>query len=277
MHNSAVQFAFQKAVEELVCSGYTLVSRYVALKGANNDEPQLWAASLEAHPGAPRPDFEFQIEVEDAIIGQKEVSYERTEDLLSVLKAASFGTLRLGEAEAFRLAGSTERDVPVQSHLMADPAAWYMPVRYEVRVANNGTLPTQNRFLLDAGLRLAHPPFDGIDDVAIWLGLKVAGTVEPTFSIFVLLPVDIKLDESRPSNNRLELTVEAHAGLNPSAVAIAIREAPGGGAATPRAVGTLLEWREVDNRRIGTAAIQLVNAKSVLAMLVVGKHTVRRH
>jgi len=36
MHNSAVQFAFQKAVEELVCSGYTLVSRYVALKGANN-------------------------------------------------------------------------------------------------------------------------------------------------------------------------------------------------------------------------------------------------
>ncbi|MDN7695059.1 hypothetical protein [Burkholderia cenocepacia] len=276
MSENAQVLAFADAVAEAVFDGYTLITRYVTLVAGG--KRQIWAAVLEATSAKPRPEYCFRLEIEDVAVGHAEVTIENVKDLVGALKTASVGRLEIDGQQLDLIGRDMEQtEIPLHYQLHNTLGKWASPITFEVKNPRFGELPTRNREYFDTSLRLADPPFDGLDDVAGWLGLKVTGQVQPSISIVVHPAADLLLDACKLKDNRLMLVIEAVSHLDPNAMSVMVREAPGLGVQTRKRLSDRILWTQDGDKRIGNLTVDLRNAHAALVMLVVGKHTVRRH
>ncbi|WP_175837772.1 hypothetical protein [Burkholderia anthina] len=276
MSENTQVLAFADALAESVFDGYTIITRYVTLVA--NGKRQIWAAAMEATPSRPRPEYCFRLEIEDVTIGHEEVTFQNAKDLVCALTTASIGCLEVDGQQLDIIGRDKEQTgIPLHYQLHNTLGKWASTITFEVKNPGVGELPTRNRDYFDTSLRLADPPFDGLDDVAGWLGLKVAGQVQPAISIVVHPAADLLLDACKLKDNRLTLAIEAVSHLDLNAVSITVREAPGLGVQTRKRLSDKIVWTEDGDKRRGNLTADLENAHTALVMLVVGKHTVRRH
>jgi len=79
------------------------------------------------------------------------------------------------------------------------------------------------------------------------------------------------------AGDRLDVTLHAHPAFDVDNVGLAVRAGPRDGLNSRRQVAREIKWGAVrDDRREGTAQIELQHADAVLAMLMIGSSTVRR-
>ena len=268
--------AFADAVAESIFDGYTLITRYVTLVA--DGKRQIWAAALEASPSKPRSEYCFRLDIEDVAIGHEEATFQNAKDLVRALTTASIGCLEI-DGQQLNIIGRDKEQTGIPLHYQLHNALgkWASTITFEVKNPGFGEFPTRNRDYFDTLLRLANPPFDGLDDVAGWLGLKVTGHVQPAISIAIHPAADLLLDTCKLKDNRLTLAIEAVPHLDLRAISVMVREAPGAGVETRKRLSENIVWTQDGDKRRGDLTSDLKNAHTALVMLVVGKHTVRRH
>lgn len=265
--------AFADAADAWVCDGYWLDFRYIASKVDRCYD--LWDASLSLTPLPPEKNLSFRIDTAGYCIGQMQRAEDDKGQLISLLDDAIAGKIGLLELPMiFR------GDQPLDFYSeITHRDRWFSALHLLVSGGNRPQPSAMELAVVDNALRLAEPPFDGLMDVAAWLGLGAPGgsMSQPRMEIRVGPPVDLIFERCSVSNDTLHLTLHAHPGLDPSQVKISYRAVPGNALAARQHATKDLVWGEVRNgRREGVAKVKLDNADSVLVMLMLGASTVRR-
>lgn len=261
------------AAEAWICDGYSLDFRYIATHGGNGYE--IWDASLSLNPLPSQKDLNFRIDVAGFAIGQIQRVETDKGLLLQLLKDAIGGKVGLIEAPMTLTLSELFDCYSEMSHR----DRWFSDLHLLINGDNRPAPTTTELAVIDSALRLAEPPFDGLSDVANWLGLKAPGSTSnpPKIEIRIGPPVDLIFDGCSVAGDMLKLTLHAHPELDTSLVKLSFRAVPGNALAARQHATNNLVWGEVrDRRREGTAQIKLENADSVLVMLMLGNSTVRR-
>jgi hypothetical protein len=248
--------------------------RYLAIM--DGDGPRIWDALITLSPlKAPR-DVALRIATTNVLIGQFQLAGSTKGDLMQVLSKAAAGAIDLPDSE---LVLRSDRALYFESE-MNNRDRWYSELHLQVA---GGLIPPPTPATLaeiDNSLRASSPPFDGLADIAIWLGLSAPGGTHRQTSITVRVqpPVDFLLDKSTLADDRLRVTLHAQPKFDTTSVRLAVRAAPGDGLGSRKQVAGEIVWGEVvDERREGTAEISLQNADGALVMLMAGDATVRRN
>jgi hypothetical protein len=264
---------FLDAVKAWVCDGYSADIRFVADAGV--DDHSIWSAQIALNPLPPTQNYEFNIETDKIVVGQIQKNSLSRNELLKILSDAIDGKIESGSKE-LRL--KSDRPYYFQSEMsMRD--RWF----YQMHMRVGGSvvpLPSHVELAaIDNQLRRSDPPFDGLRDAAVWLGMGELGSDSrsPGIDIRVNPPVDLIYERSRLTDDQLTLAFLAHPKFDVEHVGLAVRAAPGFSIETRRQVASEIKWGEATaEHREGIAKIQLKNADSALAILMIGPDPVRR-
>lgn len=220
-------------------------------------------------------DLSFRINVAGIAIGQVQRVEPNKSHLLQLLKDAIDGKVGLINAP-ITLTSSTPLDCYSE---MSHRERWFSDLHVSIYSSNRPAPLATELAVIDSALRLADPPFDGLSDVANWLGLKAPGATAspPKIEVRIGPPVDLIFDGCSLAGDTLTLTLHAHPGFDTDLVRISLRAVPGNALAARLHATDNLVWGEIrDGRREGIVQLNLENADSVLVMLMVGTSTVRR-
>jgi hypothetical protein len=257
--------------EKWLCDDYFVDTRYVATDTPAG--PVLFDAFVAVNPLAHAADRRLSVSVGPLLAGQEQASSLSKNELLVLLARAVAGTITIGGQE-FTL--PKDGNYRYQSTAI-DRNTWFMPLTLQIWGAASGGL--LQRPQIDNELRAGLPPFDGADDLRLWLDLRLptAGYLS-TITLAINPPVDLRIDRSALSDGTLRLALHAHPKVNRSEIRLAVCAAPGDGLIGRVQVADKIVWGEIEGDRIeGTLEIKLANATGALVMLLVGPDTVRRN
>jgi hypothetical protein len=266
----AIEQTFLEAAESWVCDGYFLDIRYMA--GMRDDSSQLWDAMVELSPLPPQHDYGMRISDGSFVVGQIQSGKETKKSLLKILRDAATGLIHVGDTKLCLEVGNSPSLVSEMIH----PDRWFSQLHLKVIGNLASQITAFDRIAIDNALRRSNPPFDGLSDVALWLGLKVpAADRAPSIDISVLPPVDLGTCELHA--DELHLHLRAHSRFDVSKVGVAVWAVPGDGLKARLQVGGQIDWKiSVNGLREGNAVIKLRAVENVLVMLTVESSTVRR-
>ncbi len=259
---------FLQAACGWLCDGYSADVRYIASSSATNSE--MWSASIVMTPLPPkRADFGFHFAGTHFSIGQIQRTSERKAPLLELLQHAIHGEVKV-DGRSLSLACNPRLDYYSE---MTIRDRWYSNLHIQV-LGRRLHIPSSLALSeADNELRLASPPFDGLADVCNWLDLSVPGSI----ALRVLPPVDLIFAECHLSNRRLSLTLHAHPRLDVSRVRLAVCAAPSLGLESRQQISEHIRWKKAkDGRRAGEVQVDVPEADSAIAMLMIENVTVRR-
>ncbi len=271
MHN--VEKKFIQRSKEWICDGYSIDIRYV--QRLDLEAPQLWEAMIGLSPLPPQTESNFRIETDLISVGQHQIARTTATEIANHLELAIQGCIRY-ESEVFRMAD-------VRSHSFYSEGmhseSWYSTLNLQISGNRDSRPATPDMALLDASLRCAEPPFDGLADVCGWLGLndrQLSGS-GPSISIQILPPVDLLFERCALRDGRLTIAVRAIECFASSSLKVAVRGFPGKGISARRQVASELEWHSSpEGLKIGVVQLDAENMDSALIMLTLGDVTIRR-
>ena len=273
MNRQTTRDQFLKSADEWICDSYSLGVHYLAT--VEQSSINIIDASFFLYPLPPERIDNFAIKAGNLLAGREVFPALKKVDIIDRLSKAVNGILDVHGLQ-LTLQNSAELDyyseIPSRDTGFSDLHLMVSGSRLPT-VASSESGTTENE------LRLAIPPFDGMSDLCSWLQLSDARTNGQTQSISLRVgpPVDIDFDETKVHENNLQLTLSAHPKFDTSRLVLAIREFPGKGIETRKQASDLISWkRNSKGRRSGVLNLELVNANSVLAMLMVSGRTVRR-
>lgn len=262
--------SFLEACSTWLCDGYSADIRYLA--EVSGEGGRLLSGALLFYPLPAVRDDSLELSVSGLVAGQIQHPLRSREDLLGLVSDAIRGILNpAGGPFSLQLSEADPR------HSEPRHDDWFSPLEIDV----HGDAPTgtvERRSSIDHALRTAETPFDGLQDLVSRLGLPVPqpGRLS-TLEIRVSPPVDLILDQCALLNDRLQLTLHAHPNFDVSRVLLALRTSLGNGTSGRMQIAHTVRWGEVEERRrTGRLEVDVPNAESALAMLVVGSRTVRR-
>lgn len=263
---------FLASIEGWVCDGYSLNVAYLALLSSDGIM-RLLGLSVSTGPQSIDPAFGFAVQSARIAAGQIIRNCASKDEILAFLRQASSGHVTVGK-EVFSFDA-------VESGFETEQAD-YMRWEYDLHLRVSGVPTNVIDFDLpsiDRELRLLDPPFDGVVDLAQWLGLSGKHSILATAraELRVKPPVDIVLDSSSLKNDILTLRLVAHPELDIRAISIAIRSVPGVGITARRQIGEYITWSHgTDSLLHGEAVVNLKNSDNVLVIVSAGVNTVRR-
>ncbi|MGJ7501515.1 hypothetical protein ACSFBF_14215 [Variovorax sp. ZT5P49] len=261
--------AFLIAAEAWLCNGYWVDIRYVAERGSSGIT--LWQASIYLSPVRPNVESNFQIDTPRLVAGQVQRLVRRKTEVLGVLRDAIGGRIDIHDHQ-LRLR------VADYSSEMSFRDRWYSTLHLSM-VSDHTAIPLSTDLAeVDNALRMHELPFDGLVDLCGWLGLQApeAGAASQ-IQLRLSPPCDLIIEMSSLRQNRFKLTLHAHSTFDTSRMDVAIRVAPSQGLVARRQVANQVRWRRPKNGlRVGVAEIEVTDADSVLAMLMIGGTNVRR-
>ena len=107
---------------------------------------------------------------------------------------------------------------------------WFSELHLQLSGEYRSAPPIADLIKADNALRLAQPPFDGLNDAATWLGLPVPGSTQnATVTMRVAPPVDLMTDKCILDNDHLHLILHAHPNFDVTCVRLSLRAVPGTG------------------------------------------------
>jgi hypothetical protein len=263
--------SFLKRCEQWLCDGYSSDIRYIAT--ATQDGPTLFDAAVLLNPLPHTLAHPLSLALPTLLAGQEQTARVPKEQLLDIVRRAVSGTIRVGGQE---LALPKEGSYRYQPAAM-DQTTWFMPLTLQLHGLVASTLADPGS--VDNALRAATPPFDGLEDLRTWLGLRqLDGNSLSTIAVIVNPPVDLRVDYSQLSGGILRLVLNAHPKADRSQVRIAVRAVPGDGLHGRLQIADRIAWADAADDRIeGKVEVALPNATGALAMLLIGPDTVRRN
>ena len=261
--------AFLFAADAWLCNGYWVDIRYVAERGPAG--VSLWQASILLSPVPPNIDSNFQIATPRLVAGQVQRLVRRRTEVLGLLRDATGGRIDIHDHQLrIRVADYSSE--------MSSRDSWYSTLHLSM-ISDHAVIPLSNDLAeVDNALRMHELPFDGLVDLCGWLGLQAPGAgAASQIHLRVLPPCDLIFQTSSLKENTFRFTLHAHPTFDTSRVDVAIRVAPGQGLAARRQVADQVHWRRPRNGlRVGVAEVEVTDADSVLAMLMIGGTNVRR-
>lgn len=273
MNRQTTRDQFLKSADEWICDSYSLGVHYLAT--VEQSRINIIDASFFLYPLPPERIDNFAVKAGNLLAGREVFPALKKVAIIDRLSKAVNGILDVHGLH-LTLQNSAELDyyseIPSRDTGFSDLHLMVSGSRLPT-VASSESRTTENE------LRLAIPPFDGMSDLCSWLQLSDARTNGQTQSISLRVgpPVDIVFDETKVHENNLQLTLSAHPKFDTSRLVLAIREFPGNGIETRKQASDLISWKRISKgRRSGVLNLELVNANSVLAMLMVSGRTVRR-
>ena len=265
----------QEMAEIWICDQYSIDGRFIA-KRSDDGRYQILSATINLIPFPLTGENNFEQLVGDLLVGQWSKSNLPKKTLLKIIRETFLGQVNVGDKELV-LAKTKNFDFYSES-LRRD--LWF----YELHLRITGDafhLPAYVDTLnLDNALRSAPVPFDGIADLASWLGVAdpTQGQDHPSIVFRMNPPADLSMATCKLTNGVLDLTMFALPKLNTNKISIATRSVPGKGLAARRQVATFFKWSRVKNGiRVGKASIPVDGADQVLVAVVIDEVVVRRH
>lgn len=272
MNNGATRAAFWAAADDWLCDGYSIDVRYFAQPGLAN---RILQAKIALMPLKPPFDNRFQISTDKFVLGQAQGYPMKKSAVMDVLAAALDGRLEI-PGESYRLQSVQSLDYFSE---MAFRDRWFCPLHMQVTGDRTVQLQSPTDLAtIDNSLRLATPPFDGISDASAWLDLPAPGTTAPpTIAIQGLPPCDLIFEQCSLRENCAQLTIHAIESFDVSRISLGVRAVPGLGLGARQQIAVSIVWSGIETGlKKGVASIQLDNAESVFAMLMIGSSVVRR-
>lgn len=222
-----------------------------------------------------RTDLSFHIAGSRFLIGQNQVPAAPRASLFETLSQAISGEIHVA-GQTLRLAREQALDFYSE---MAFRERWFAELHLRVLGVRQPQPSSLELATADNELRLAVPPFDGVTDACTWLGLTAPGSSANANSLDIRVgpPVDLIFDECRLSADHLTLALHAHPEFDVSRVRLAVRAVPGNGLLARQHIAGSIVWDQArSDRRPGVVEIELAQADSILAMLMIEGATVRR-
>jgi hypothetical protein len=267
--------SFLDSADGWLCDGYSIMVIYIVFKDRVGKH-WLADALVSANPMPNLETFDFHIDTPGIIVGHFVRNGVSKSEIVSIFEKASEGTIEIRGTD-YCLEISSRPDFHTE---MTQHERWFSELHLQVLGIRPTTTIDIDFMEIDNQLRRSHPPFDGLSDVATWLGLHTPRSVDRQASIQLRIrpPVDMLVDRSRLAENQLDLVFHAHPNLDLSSVGLAVRAVPGVGLLSRKQATTLIAWLDTDsNPREGHARVHLENSDNVLVMLTLGEQTVRRH
>lgn len=157
---------------------------------------------------------------------------------------------------------------------------WFYPLHIKLHGKREKYFSNDELDPLDHALRISSPPFDGLSDILGHLGLpNIIESSDPHYiEIVINPPIDIVIDQTTLSKNVLNVALIAHVNFAETETYLTIRTLPGHALENRIDITSKIKWTSIDGKyKTGEASITLPESDSVLTMLIVGNHTVRRH
>jgi len=264
---------FLSATATWLCDDYALDTRYIARPSPNG--PVIVSATISMNPLQSAVDNSFSISTENILAGQIQQFPVSKTELDSILIGATEGRIALPKA-LILLPGNPPFDYYSE---MVRRDRWFSELHLQIGGGRNAMPSPESLAKIDNDLRASTPPFDGLTDLAGWLGVDLSALNggAPTITVRVGPPVDLIFDQCELRENQLTLVLHAHKSFDLTRLTLAVRGVPGGGLAGRQQATAQIVWGEVkDNKRQGIARIQMQDCDSALAMLMIGASTVRR-
>ena len=264
---------FVQAALAWVCEGYSFDIRFLAGETENGGE--IWDASIQLNPLPPKADLGFQIAATGLKAGQIQGFVKNKEEVLELLQLAITGAIKLPE---LTLVFPNDSSLSISSE-MNQRDRWFSDLHLQVSGNPRPSPGDADLVRIDNRLRLAQPPFDGLNDIATWLALRAPGSpgYVPTLTLRVGPPVDIIFDECTLAGDHLKLVLHAHPKFDVHQLRLAVRAIPGGALKGRMHVADQIEWTDTGSGRLeGRADVSLEHADNVLIMLMIESIPVRR-
>jgi hypothetical protein len=273
MTSENYKIAFMKAAADWVCDLYAITVRYIVIK--QSGENHLTTATIVLNPLPGDECSTFEIDANGLTVGNYVHNSYSKKKLLGILEQASQGILEI-PGKNYLLSNGQSCDFYSE---MTIRDRWYSDLHLQVSGTQSAVLLTTNFTDIDNQLRRSDPPFDGLEDVANWLGLTAPVSLNnaSAMKIRVSPPVDVIYDASGISDNELTIIIHAHPKFDVTKVGLSVRGVPGNTLTVRKQVTSQIHWNELrTDRREGIVRVSFEQLDSALVMLTIGEMTVRR-
>ena len=258
-----------------LCNSYSIDTRFLSEITADGTH-RLLSALIFLDPIAHKTDNNFQQIAGNLYVGQIITPNVTKEKSLQIIQAAIAGEIYV---YGKKLALENEPLLEFHSESLRRDL-WFYPLHLRISGRKASSHTYIDSFNTDNALRNAQIPFDGVADLAGWLGISepVVGQDAPSITLRVNPPADLALADCRLAAEKLELKILALSKFEKTEIGVSVREVPGKGLAARYQVGNVFKWRRVkDGIRVGTASIPMQFADQVLVVLSLGGVVVRRN
>lgn len=272
---SETALRIKETAETWLCDSYSMDTRFIAQSNLHG-QFQILSAAVFLSPLPNEFGNSFQQTAGGLYIGQSVAVNVSKKDLAKAIQNLLDGVIHVYGNEL--LLSKTEPLDFYSESLRRD--IWFYALHLKVTGDRHSPPAYVDSFNLDNALRNAKVPFDGVADLANWLGINdpTSGQDRPSITFRMNPPADFLLAESGLSNGRLSIQVNAHPKLTKAKIGIAVRSVPGNGLSARAQIASGLRWaRPKDGIRIGKAFTALEAADQVLVVLSVDGIVVRRH
>lgn len=264
---------FLSAADEWICDDYAIDIRYIARPTV--DGPVIVNATIGIYPLKAQTDSSFCIHTENILARQILKYPAKKAEIHQLLDDATEGRLRVDKTTL------EFRSPPPFDYYseMSHRDRWFSELHLQIGCGMSSAPFPHSLSTVDSDLRSATPPFDGLSDLASWLGFNTIdfNGGRPTITVRVGPPVDLIFDRCKLSDDQLTLEFHAHPSFDANRLTLAIRGVPGNGLLGRKQIASLINWQDAtEGKRIGTVNTRIPNSDSVLTMLLIGASTVRR-
>lgn len=264
---------FLAIAEDWICDQYILSIDYFAQK--NDASVELVNAAITAAPVKPELIENIHIQTTTIIAGQEVLYPAQKNQILEIFKQASVGLISTKNTQ-LQLDSKSGLSYYSENQNRDD---WHTTLHLNIAGHQITPISVLQATQEDHELRCDVIPFDGINDLCGWLGLRDDRPTGRAASIDlrILPPVDIIFEDSSINDDKLRITLHAHPKLDTSRLRLAIKSYPGRGLSSRIWAENRIEWTH-SNSQIsrGVLELRLEKSESALAILVLGNQTIRR-
>lgn len=268
--------AFESVAKEWLTNTGSLMLRWLGQEGMDGHLELIDGALLFSPLELPDGASDFQVQagpLKGGLLTLKKINASRAG---TIIRDALQGIVAIGQFRA------TLKEAEPRNHYLesARRDEWFNEIQIRISGRQIEAVPILELLRQDASLRSASPPFDGIRELCQWLALSDRrGSHSPAgLTITVRTPVDLIFDRSSFKDGVFSATLLAHAQLPKEEIALAVRGFPGKNLETRIQAATRINWRAGPSKRLveGTLKVEVPHSDSVLAMLTLRQHTIRR-
>jgi hypothetical protein len=266
---------FLAIAEEWICDQYTLSLQYFAQKNGNSVE--LIHATITAAPRKPEIIENLCIQTATIIAGQEVIHPAQRAEILTTLRRATNGQISTKSAQ-LQLDSKSGLSHYSENQNRDD---WQTILHLNIAGSQAMPISALQATQEDQELRCNATPFDGLNDLCGWLGLRddrLTGRAA-SIDLRILPPVDMIFNESSIVDDHLKIALLAHPRLDTSKVKLAIKAYPGKGLSSRFWAEKEILWtqsKDQDEVSKGLLDIRLESSESALGTLILGNQTIRR-
>lgn len=266
---------FRTASSLWLCDPYSLEIRYVARK-VNESSGDILSCFVAFYPIAWPKSENIRVMTSQIIAGRERLSNVSIIELRKILGQLEGGKLNL---ENLELTLESKSSLSFFTEMVSNDR-WFCDAHLVILGDALDPFSTVEIAKINSELRLNQLPFDGMHDLFDYFNLQdcISTYKQPQIEIRISPPIDLISSQCHTSNGKFNLILNAHPNLEKKNVSLAIRTFTSANQSLPlrKQIAEHIKWLKENDRQIGTLEIDVENAFTSQAILMLGTNTVRR-